>query len=92
MQKFVADYKKRYNEVPDALAAVAYDAGRIMIDAIKRAGDTDRAKLRDALAETKNFPGVTGNITIDEERNAIKPAVILQVKGSEFDYVTTVKP
>lgn len=92
VQKFVADYKKRYNEVPDALAAVAYDAGRIMIDAIKRAGDTDRAKLRDALAETKNFPGVTGNITIDEERNAIKPAVILQVKGSEFDYVTTVKP
>ncbi|HVF11377.1 MAG TPA: ABC transporter substrate-binding protein, partial [Abditibacteriaceae bacterium] len=71
--KFVADYKKRFNEVPNALAAVAYDAARIMFDAIKRAGSTDRAKIRDAIAATKKFPGVTGSITIDKDRNAVKP-------------------
>ena len=91
--KFVADFKKRHKgETPDALAAVAYDAARIMIDAIKRAGGTDRAKIRDAIAATKNFPGVTGNITIDENRNAVKPLVILQVKNGGYHYVTTVKP
>ncbi|HEX8235172.1 MAG TPA: ABC transporter substrate-binding protein [Abditibacteriaceae bacterium] len=90
---FIASYKKRYNnQTPDALAAVAYDAGRIMIDAIKRAGNTDREKIRDAIATTKSFPGVTGNISIDQERNAVKPAVVLQVKGNEAVYVSTVNP
>lgn len=90
--KFVADYKKLYNEVPDALAAVAYDAAYILSDAIKRAGEPNRAKLRDALASTKNFSGVTGTISIDKDRNAIKPAVVLKVEGNEGVYVTTVKP
>jgi branched-chain amino acid transport system substrate-binding protein len=90
--KFVADFQKRYNERPDALAAVGYDAALVMIDSIKRAGSTDRAKIRDAIAATKNYPGVTGTITIDKDRNAIKPAVILQVKGNKAVYVTTVKP
>jgi branched-chain amino acid transport system substrate-binding protein len=90
--KFVADYKKIYGEIPDAIAAVAYDAAYIMSDAIKRAGDTDRVKLRDALATTKNYPGVTGTISIDKDRNAIKPAVVLKVQGNEGVYVSTVKP
>jgi branched-chain amino acid transport system substrate-binding protein len=90
--KFVSAYKKEYGEVPDALAAVAYDAAYILADAIKRSGGTDRAKLRDAIAATKNFPGVTGNITIDKDRNAIKPAVVLKVVGNEGKYVTTVNP
>jgi branched-chain amino acid transport system substrate-binding protein len=90
--KFVADYKARFHKIPDALAAVGYDAARVTIDAIKRAGGTDRAKIRDALAATTDFPGVTGNITIDKDRNAVKPLVILQVKGKEYAYVTTMKP
>lgn len=90
--KFVADYKKRYSVTPDSLAACAYDAAKLMCDAIERAGSTDRAKIRDAIAATKNFPGVTGNITIDDKRNAVKPAVMLQVKGNEFKYVATVNP
>lgn len=90
--KFVADYKKKYGETPDSLAACAYDAAKVMCDAIKRAGDTDRDKIRDAIATTKNFPGVTGDITLDKERNAVKPAVILQVKGNDFKYVSTVNP
>ena len=91
--KFVADYKKLYkNQAPDALAAVAYDATYIMADSIKRAGDLDRAKLRDALAATKDYPGVTGVITMDKDRNAQKPLAILQIVGNGYKFVTNVKP
>lgn len=93
VQGFVAKFKTRYNgEVPDALAALGYDAANILFDAIKRAGSTDPTKIRDALAQTKDFPGVTGKITIDADRNAVKPAVVLQVKGKEFKYVQTIQP
>jgi branched-chain amino acid transport system substrate-binding protein len=64
----------------------------LLADAIKRAGSTERAKVREALAQTKNFPGVTGDITIDADRNATKPAVVLQIKGTEFQYKTTIQP
>jgi branched-chain amino acid transport system substrate-binding protein len=98
VQKFGEDYKKKYGgQTPDAMSAVAYDAANIVLAAIEKAGatqptDEDRAKIRDAIAATKNFPGVTGDITIDKDRNAVKPLVILQVKGNKFAYVTTVKP
>lgn len=90
--QFVADYKKQFNTDPDGVSAVAYDGASILYDAIKRAGSTDPAKIRDALAATKDFPGVTGKITIDKDRNAVKPAVILQVQGKNYKYVTTVNP
>ncbi|BCM89177.1 leucine-specific-binding protein [Abditibacteriota bacterium] len=90
--KFVTAYKAKYGEVPDALGAVAYDAAYIVADAIKRAGSEDRSKLRDALASTKNYAGVTGTISIDADRNAIKPAVVLEVEGNEAKYVATVNP
>lgn len=91
--KFVTDYKKLYNnETPDVMAVLGYDTTYIIADAIKRAGSTDHDKIRDALAATKNFPAVTGNITIDKDRNAIKPAVVLQVKNNKYNYITTVNP
>lgn len=92
MTKFRAAFKKKYNVEPDALTAVAYDAANMLFAAIKKAGVTDRDKIRDAIAATQNFPGVTGNITIDEYRNAIKPLVMLRVQGDKFKYVTTIKP
>ena len=69
----------------------------MMADAISRAGSTDGEKIRDALAATKNFPGASGTITIDENRNAQKPIVILQiVPGSapaqRTKFVTSIKP
>jgi branched-chain amino acid transport system substrate-binding protein len=92
-KKFVADYEKRWNgKVPDALAACGYDSAIVLADAIKRAGSTDPEKLRDAIAATKNFSAVTGNISIDEKRNATKSAVILQVKNGKFQYLETVEP
>jgi branched-chain amino acid transport system substrate-binding protein len=92
IQKFVADYKKKYNGTPDALAALGYDAARILADAIKRAGSTDGEKIRDALKTVKDFPGVTGTITINADRNAVKPAVVLKIEKGKFHYVETVKP
>ncbi len=88
----MADYKKKYNGTPDALAALGYDAARILADAIKRAGSTDGEKIRDALKTVKDFPGVTGTITINADRNAVKPAVVLKIEKGKFHYVETVKP
>lgn len=92
IQKFVADYKARYNIPPDALAALGYDSMKVLADAIKRAGSTENAKLRDAIAQTKDFPGVTGKISIDKDRNAVKPAVVLKLENSKFVYETTIAP
>ena len=92
VQKFVADYKARYNILPDALAALGYDSMRVLADAITRAGSTDGAKLRDAIAATKNFPGITGTITIDKDRNSVKSAVVLKLQDGKFVYDTTIYP
>jgi branched-chain amino acid transport system substrate-binding protein len=90
--RFVRDYRKKFGTMPDAVGAVAYDAAYFLSDAIKRAGALDRAKLRNALASTQNFPCVTGPISIDKNRNAVKPAVVLKVGSKEATYVITVKP
>jgi branched-chain amino acid transport system substrate-binding protein len=94
IQKFVTDYKARYNVNPDALAALGYDAMRVLGDALKRAGSTDGAKLRDAIAQTKDFPGVTGTITMNAERNVDKPATVLELiaKDRKFAYKEKIYP
>ncbi|MEI8340893.1 MAG: ABC transporter substrate-binding protein [Verrucomicrobiota bacterium] len=92
IQDFIKKYRAKYNESPDAMAALGYDSAMILADAIKRAGGTDPEKLRDAIAATKDFPGVTGKISIDEKRNASKSAVILTIKDGKFKYMETVAP
>ncbi len=92
VQKFVNDYKAKYNQLPDALAALAYDAARILADAMTRAGSTDGEKVRDAIAATRDFNGVTGNISINEERNAVKSAVIVKVENGKYLLTETIKP
>jgi hypothetical protein len=77
---------------PDAMVALGYDALRLLADAMKRAGSTDPAKVNEAIASTKDFPGITGKITLDEHRNPNKPAVMLQVKNGKFVYVESVAP
>ena len=90
IQKFVTDYKARYGETPGALAGLGFDAAGVLFDAIKRANSTDGAKVRDAIASTKDYAGVTGRITLDKDRNAVKPAVVLQVKDGKIEYVETI--
>jgi len=93
IQKFVHDYKQHYgNLTPDAHAALAYDAMRFLAEAIQRAGTTDGAKLRDALAQTRNFSGITGIISMDSQRNAVKPAVILKLQDGRYIYQETIQP
>jgi branched-chain amino acid transport system substrate-binding protein len=80
VQKFVNDYKAKYGSLPDALAATAYDAALIMFDAIKRSKSLSGADIRDALAATKEFPGVTGTVTFNQDRDAVKPIVMIEIK------------
>ena len=93
VQSFVSKFKaKNKGEIPDAMAALGYDSVYVLVDAIKRAGTTDGAKLRDAIAATKDFQGVTGKTTIDASRNATKSAVVITVKNGQFKYVQTIAP
>ncbi len=118
IQKFITEYKTRYNETPDAMAPLGYDAAKIAFDAIKRSGilqeqnikkaykenpkasylmeaintPGNRQPIRDALAKTKDFPGVTGMITIDENRNAKKTAVVVKIEGGKVMFVETINP
>jgi branched-chain amino acid transport system substrate-binding protein len=86
-------YRQRYgNLTPDAHAALAYDALRFLAEAIQKAGSTEGSKLREALAATKNFAGVTGIISMDQNRNAVKPAVVLKLEDGRYIYQETIQP
>jgi branched-chain amino acid transport system substrate-binding protein len=78
--KFVNAYKAKYGSTPDALAATAYDAANIMFDAIKRSKSLNGPDIRDALAATQAFPGVTGTVTFNQQRDAVKPIVMIEIK------------
>ncbi|MFN0063126.1 MAG: ABC transporter substrate-binding protein [Myxococcaceae bacterium] len=91
-QRFIAEYKARFGTIPDAIAALGYDAALVALDAMKRANSLERAAIRDAIAQTRDLSGATGNITLDEERNAVKPAVIVQVTQGASRYVTAIAP
>jgi branched-chain amino acid transport system substrate-binding protein len=84
VKAFSAKYEKAYGKKPDQFAAQAYDAFYIMTNALKAAGTPDRAKLRDALAATKNFQGVVGNFSFDAERDVVMTPSVLIVKGGKF--------
>jgi branched-chain amino acid transport system substrate-binding protein len=94
VQEFVAAYRKRWGAgfAPDSNASLGYDSVLVLADAIRRAGSTERAAIRDAIAATKDFAAVTGKITIDEHRNASKEAVIITVKDRKFQFVQSMAP
>jgi len=85
-------FQKRWGGPSNALSALGYDSAMMLIDAIRRAGTTDGPKLRDALAATKNFPGVAGTISLDAQRNPTKSAVVLTVKNGKFTFHQDVQP
>lgn len=80
VKAFVANYQKQFNKVPDGLAALGYDAARLLFDAIERSPSLSGKDLSAAINATKDFPGVTGMITIDAQRNANKGAVMLRIE------------
>jgi branched-chain amino acid transport system substrate-binding protein len=87
---FVSAYTSRFKREPSALAAQGYDAARLLADAMGRAKAENSDAIRDAIQETKGFQGATGTITINAERNADKPVVIVQIKNKKFTYFATV--
>ncbi|MCJ7789714.1 MAG: ABC transporter substrate-binding protein [Candidatus Atribacteria bacterium] len=91
-EKFNKDFQAKYNRPPSAFAALGFDAFNMVIDAIKRAGSADPKAIRDALAVTKDYEGVTGIITLDLNGDAVKDAIIRKVENGEFKYMTTVHP
>ncbi|SMC32588.1 ABC transporter substrate-binding protein [Sporomusa malonica] len=90
--KFIEAYKKEYNQEPSALAALGYDAGLLLIDALKRANSTDPAKIREALEQTKNLQLSTGTVTIDANHNPIKSAVVIEMKDGKQMFKEKVTP
>jgi branched-chain amino acid transport system substrate-binding protein len=92
LKEFIAKYQAAYGSVPDSVAALAYDAARLAIDAMKRAPDLSGPALRDAIASTQDFKGVAGTINLDKNRDAVKQAVILKVEDGKTKFVTTVRP
>jgi branched-chain amino acid transport system substrate-binding protein len=92
VQEFVKNYKERFKEIPDGLAVMGYDAALVLVDALKRTKSLKGEDLKDAIAQTKNFPAVTGSITIDEHRNAAKPAVVLKVENASWKFARRVSP
>ncbi|MEZ0536036.1 ABC transporter substrate-binding protein [Caldicellulosiruptoraceae bacterium PP1] len=93
VKDFITNYKKKYNAEPNAFAALGYDLGYFVADAIKRANTTtDREKLRKALETTKNFVGVTGVINVDKNHNAEKSAVIIELKDGVQTFKQKLNP
>jgi len=88
--KFAKRYRQ-YNEI-NALAALAYDAVMLSADAILRADSLESSKIRDAIAQTQKFKGVTGTITIDGNGDPIKSVVIKKIAGGQVQYLKTVEP
>lgn len=92
IQTFVSKYKKEFDAVPDGLAALGYDAANILFDAMSRAKSLKGDDLRAAIAATKDFKAVTGTITINEKRDAVKPAVIVGRKDGKWAFRAAVEP
>lgn len=92
VQDFIRKYKERFGNTPDGLAALGYDAARILCEAIGRSPSLGGADIAAELAKTKDFDGVTGKISINKDRDAVKPAVILEMKAGVPTYVSTIEP
>jgi branched-chain amino acid transport system substrate-binding protein len=91
-EAFIAKYKQKHGAVPDALAALAYDATMIYLESLDKAKKATPEEVMKALNSLKNFKGVTGNISFDKNGDPVKSAVILKVEKDGFKYVTTVNP
>jgi len=93
VQEFISKYKaKHQGAVPDGLAALGYDAAYCLAEAMKRSTSLDGKDLAAAIAATKDFDGVTGKITLDADRNAVKSAVILEMVAGKPKFLTTIAP
>jgi branched-chain amino acid transport system substrate-binding protein len=92
VQGFLKDFQARFGHPPPSGAALGYDAARVGLDALRRASAPTGPALRDALAQTATFDGVTGLISLGRDRNAVKPAVVLRIRQGRAVFVTELSP
>lgn len=92
VKRFVKAFEKKYGFKPDGLTALGYDAAGVLIQALRKAPTLTRDALKTTLAQTQGYPGVTGTITLDRNRNPVKSAVILEVAGSQYKHRATIDP
>ena len=90
--EFVKAFKTKYNETPDVMAALAYDSVYMMADALKNLKTITSESIRDELAKIKDFHGVTGKMSMDANRDAVKSAVVVKVQGEEYKFITEIAP
>ena len=92
VQEFIKSFKAQYNKEPDAFNALGYDLAKFVADGISRAEKPDGESVRNALAETKEFHGVTGTITVDENHNAVKDIIVIQMENGKQANSERIKP
>ena len=92
VREFISRYQSAYGKVPDAAAVLGYEAARVAVDALGRARELTGPAIRDAIAATRDFPGVGGSITLDAQRNAVKPAVVLKISRGQAAFISTIPP
>lgn len=92
IKTFVDAYKAEYGETPDAFAALSYDATMMIIEAIKRAGSEDTVKIKDELAKTKDYQAVSGVITLNDTHDAVKSAVVIEMKDGKQTFKEKINP
>jgi branched-chain amino acid transport system substrate-binding protein len=92
VQAWVAKYRARFGTEPDALATLAYDGTNLLMEAIRRAGVDDPAKVRDALAGMRDFPTVSGSITFDAQGNPVKSVAVMEYRGGVQTFLTSIQP
>jgi branched-chain amino acid transport system substrate-binding protein len=92
VQTFVAEYRKRYNRNPEANAALGYDALKIFAQAMGRAGSTDRKAIRDQIAATKDYQGVSGTISMGADRNPVKPVAMIKIENGQMNFAGWITP
>jgi len=91
-KKFIDGYQTRFKEPAPGLAALGYDAVVVIADAMKRARDLSPQAIRDALASTKEVVAVTGKLTLDQNRNPVKPAVVVKVTDTGETFEAEIAP
>ena len=90
--KFNESFKAKYKKDPDAFNALGYDLAYFVADALERAGEADSEKLKDALALTENFSGVTGTFSVDEYHNPVKSVTIIEMKDGVPTFLKKLDP
>jgi branched-chain amino acid transport system substrate-binding protein len=91
--KFVTQYRNKYGQTPDDVAALTYDSFKLLAKALAGAAKLDREAIRDALSKIREFEGVTGKMTFKEgSGDPVKSAVMMRVEGGKPVFVTIVDP